>query len=300
MCGIVGYVGHREVVPLLVDGLKKLEYRGYDSAGVVVVHDGELETVRAEGKLDRLVRSLAGRPIDGSLGLGHTRWATHGPPLERNAHPIVDSKRRIALIHNGIIENFLEIKRRLLKAGWSFTSDTDTEVVANLISSLLDDGDLRSAVTRACRQLEGMYAFAAVSRDLREIVVARQGPPLLLGLGDSEHFLASDPTALLAYTRQVIFLENGDVGRLTADGYEITDLDGGSVERQVQSLDWDPVQIEKGGFKHFMLKEIHEQPQALQDTLAARVDFELGKVGFPDFAVGPMRGRLLDGGSHRP
>ena len=285
MCGIVGYVGHREVVPLLVDGLQKLEYRGYDSAGVVVVRNGELKTVRAEGKLERLKESLAGQPLAGSHGLGHTRWATHGPPLERNAHPIVDSKSRIALIHNGIIENFLEIKHRLQDAGWSFTSDTDTEVIANLISSLLDSGDLRTAVRQTCRQLEGMYAFAAVSHSTREIVVARHGPPLLLGLGEGEHFLASDPAALLAYTRQVVFLENGDVARLTADGYEVTDRDGAILERTVRRLDWDPVQIEKGGYKHFMLKEIHEQPQALQDTLAARVDFELARVGFEHFAI---------------
>ena len=285
MCGIVGYVGHREVVPLLIDGLRKLEYRGYDSAGVVVVRNGRLDTVRAEGKLERLEETLAERPIAGSHGLGHTRWATHGPPLERNAHPIVDAKRRVALIHNGIIENFLEIKQRLQARGWRFASDTDTEVIASLISFHLDgaaDGDLRGAVTRTCRELAGMYAFAAVSRYSagQEIVVARKGPPLLLGLGDGEHFLASDPAALLAYTRKVIFLENGDVARLTLDGCEVTDLEGRPVERKIQRLDWDPVQIEKGGYKHFMLKEIHEQPQALQDTLASRVDFELGKVGF--------------------
>ena len=185
MCGIVGYVGHREVVPVLIDGLKKLEYRGYDSAGIVVVRDGELATVKAEGKLERLTASLATRPIAGSHGLGHTPLGhPTGPPLERNAHPIVDSRERVALIHNGIIENFLEIKQRLTAEGWGFTSDTDTEVIANLISSYLDD-DLRAAVTRACRELEGMYAFAAVDREApeQEIVVARKGPPLLLGLG---------------------------------------------------------------------------------------------------------------------
>ncbi len=286
MCGIVGYVGHREVVPLLIDGLKKLEYRGYDSAGIVVVRDGELDTVKAEGKLERLKASLAARPVAGSHGLGHTRWATHGPPLERNAHPMVDSKNRVALIHNGIIENFLEVKHRLLDAGWTFTSDTDTEVVANLISSYFD-GDLRSAVVRACREIVGMYAFAVVASNTpeQEIVAARRGPPLLLGLGDGEQFLASDPAALLAYTRRVVFLENGDVARLTPGGHEVMDAVGKRVERNVQRLNWDPVQIEKGGYKHFMLKEIHEQPQALQDTLAARVDFELGKIGFEIFSV---------------
>ncbi len=286
MCGIVGYVGQREVVPLLLDGLGKLEYRGYDSAGIVVVKDGELLTVKAEGKLERLRQGLAERPIAGTHGLGHTRWATHGPPLEKNAHPIADAEGRIALIHNGIIENFLSIKRRLQQAGWSFSSDTDTEVIANLISSVLEV-DLLAAVRRAVGELEGMYAFAAVSGSSaeREIVAARRGPPLILGLGDGEQFLASDPAALLAHTREVVFLDNGDVARLTPAGHQIWDAEGAAVERPVHRLDWDPVQIEKGGYKHFMLKEIHEQPQALQDTLGGRVDFELGEIGFEDMTL---------------
>ncbi len=299
MCGIVGYVGHREVVPLLLDGLKKLEYRGYDSSGVVVVHDGGLETVRATGKLGRLQERLAGRaadnrPLVGSHGLGHTRWATHGAPLQRNAHPIVDARRRIALIHNGIIENFLSLKHRLLEEGWTFESDTDTEVIANLVSSYLE-GDLLQAVRRASHELEGMYAFAAVGHesDNPEIIVARKGPPLLLGLGEGEHFLASDPAALLTYTRQVVFLENYDIARLTADGYEVWNGDA-KVERSVHRLNWDPVQIEKGGYKHFMLKEIHEQPQALQDTLAGRVDFETGEIDFEDVALGAAELRSIE------
>src|SRR5580693_134735 len=209
MCGIVGYTGSREVVPLLMDGLRRLEYRVYDSAGVVSVADGRLQTLKAEGKLDRLKEKLEKAPIPGHYGLGHTRWATHGPPSERNAHPVVDARRRLALIHNGIIENFLPLKRRLAAEGWSFTSDTDTEVVANLISSYLDElgGDLRAAVDRARRELHGMYAFAVVAlprgdaadhgaasaggRERQEIVAARQGPPLILGLGRDEQFLAS-------------------------------------------------------------------------------------------------------------
>ena len=281
MCGIVGYVGHREVVPLLIEGLEKLEYRGYDSAGVVVVRDGALDRVRAEGKLARLKEQLLVRPVTGSYGLGHTRWATHGPPSERNAHPLVDAKNRVAVIHNGIIENFLQIKQELIADGWEFTSDTDTEVVANLISSLLDD-DLQEAVRQACLRLEGLYAFAAVScaSAAAEIVVARQGPPLLLGLGENEYFLASDASAILAHTKRVIFLENGDIARLTADGFRLLDHQGQALEREEHRLNWDPVQIEKGGYKHFMLKEIHEQPQALQDTLAGRVDFEIGRIDF--------------------
>jgi glucosamine--fructose-6-phosphate aminotransferase (isomerizing) len=281
MCGIVGYVGEREVVPVLMDGLRRLEYRGYDSAGVVTVEDGAFQTVKAEGKLDRLKEKLEQQPLAGHYGLGHTRWATHGPPSERNAHPMLDSRRRLALIHNGIIENFLPLKKRLLAEGWTFTSDTDTEVVANLISSYLD-GDLRAAVTRAVKELEGMYAFAVVSTETegQEIVAARQGPPLVIGLCEGEQFLASDPAALLAYTKDVIFLENGDIGRLTPAGVEIRDRAGQPVKRPVQRLNWDPIQAEKGGYKHFMLKEIHEQPQVVQETFAGRVDFERAEIHF--------------------
>jgi glutamine---fructose-6-phosphate transaminase (isomerizing) len=281
MCGIVGYVGNREVVPLLMDGLRRLEYRGYDSAGVVAVLDGELQTAKAEGKLDRLKEKLEKHPLAGRYGLGHTRWATHGPPSERNAHPMVDSRRRLALIHNGIIENFLPLKKRLMADGWTFNSDTDTEVVANLISSYLN-GDLRSAVAKAVAELEGMYAFAVVTveNEGQEIVAARQGPPLVIGLARDEQFLASDPAALLVHTKDVLFLENGDIARLTPAGVEIQDRQGRPVERAVQRLNWDPIQAEKGGYKHFMLKEIHEQPQAVQDTFAGRVDFERAEILF--------------------
>ncbi|HEX7184619.1 MAG TPA: glutamine--fructose-6-phosphate transaminase (isomerizing) [Thermoanaerobaculia bacterium] len=279
MCGIVGYVGTREVVPLLMDGLRRLEYRGYDSAGVVAVLDGELHTAKAEGKLDRLKEKLEKQVLRGHYGLGHTRWATHGPPSERNAHPMVDSRRRLALIHNGIIENFLPLKKRLIAEGWTFNSDTDTEVVANLISSYLV-GDLRAAVARAVNELEGMYAFAVVTTETegQEIVAARQGPPLVVGLCEGEQFLASDPSALLVHTKDVIFLENGDLARLTPAGIEIWNRDGDRIDRPVQRLSWDPIQAEKGGYKHFMLKEIHEQTQAVQDTFAGRVDFENARI----------------------
>ena len=289
MCGIVGYVGDKEVVPLLIDGLRRLEYRGYDSAGVVVVRDGHLDRVRAEGKLENLVTRLDAEPLAGSHGLGHTRWATHGPPVERNAHPMVDSRQRVALIHNGIIENYLPLKRRLQEAGWTFVSDTDTEVIANLISSHLDatHGDLLAATLAARAELDGMYAFAVVSTGThdgnQEIVAARQGPPLILGLGDGEQFLASDPAALLAHTRDVVFLENGDVARLTPNAVEVFDRDGEPVERRHRHLDWDPVQADKGGYRHYMLKEIHEQSQAVQDTFAGRVDFERGHVVLDGF-----------------
>ena len=281
MCGIVGYLGDKEVVPLLVDGLRRLEYRGYDSAGVAVIDGGRLATVKAEGKLDRLVEKLEKQPLAGSYGLGHTRWATHGVPSERNAHPMIDSRGRVALIHNGIIENFLPLKRRLIAAGWEFGSETDTEVVAALISSHLD-GDLSAAVAATVAELEGIFALAVVSTvsEEREIVVARQGPPLVVGLGEEEQFVASDPAALVSHTREVIFLENGDLARLTPRRVEIRDASGAAVDRPRVRLDWDPIQAEKGGYKHFMLKEIHEQPLALQETFGGRVDFERGVVGF--------------------
>ncbi len=286
MCGIVGYVGQREVVPLLLNGLRSLEYRGYDSAGVVVLRDGELEAVKAEGKLDRLIEKLDEQPLGGAYGLGHTRWATHGVPSERNAHPVVDAQQRVALIHNGIIENFLPLKEELIEQGWQFISDTDTEVVANLISSFLED-HLSVAMAKTVKKLEGMYALAAVSTQsaTQEIVAARNGPPLVLGIGEGENFLASDPAALLAHTRDVIFLENGDLARLTPDTIEIWDASGEKAERSRVRLDWDPIQVEKGGFKHFMLKEIHDQPQAIQDTFGGRVDFEEGTVGFENLEL---------------
>ncbi|MEO8276683.1 MAG: glutamine--fructose-6-phosphate transaminase (isomerizing) [Thermoanaerobaculia bacterium] len=294
MCGIVGYVGPREVVPLLIDGLRRLEYRGYDSAGVAVVENGQLETRRAEGKLDRLVERLARQPIHGSYGVAHTRWATHGKPTERNAHPVVDSKNRIAIIHNGIIENFLVIKRRLMADGWTFATDTDTEVIANLVSSYYD-GDLAAAVKRAVGELEGMYACALVGTESaeEEIVAVRQGTPLVLGLGKGESYLASDPAALIAHTRDVVFLDNGDIARLTRSGIQIWNRAGAPVERPVTRLNWDPQQVEKGGYKHFMLKEIHEQPQAASDTFGGRVDFETHRIGFDTLELAPDYVRSL-------
>jgi glutamine---fructose-6-phosphate transaminase (isomerizing) len=293
MCGIVGYTGSRQAVPILMDGLRRLEYRGYDSAGVVTIENGVMHTLKAEGKLEHLREKLATTPLSGHFGLGHTRWATHGPPSERNAHPMVDARGRLALIHNGIIENFLPLKRRLLEAGVAFHSDTDTEVVANLISAYLDAAGLVAAVRRACAELEGMYAFAVVSlagdaANRQEIVAARRGPPLVIGIGKDEEFLASDPTALLASTHDVLFLENGDVARLTPTTVEVWNADGHPVARPVHHLQWDPVQTEKGGYKHFMLKEIHEQSQAVQDTIAGRVDFEAGEVLLDSLGLSPQ------------
>jgi glucosamine--fructose-6-phosphate aminotransferase (isomerizing) len=296
MCGIVGYVGPREVVPLLLDGLKRLEYRGYDSAGVAVVDGGGLHTARAEGKLDELVKKVAESPLRGSFGLGHTRWATHGRPSERNAHPIVDTRGRVAVIHNGIIENFGELKSELKADGWTFSTDTDTEVIANLVSRELDrQPDLLAAVEAARERLRGHYAFAVIRGDgdasngHREIVAARQGPPLVLGVGDGEQFLASDPTALVSYTRRVVYLENGDIARLDQQGQEVHDRSGQPVQRPVRQLSWDPGQAEKGGYKHYMIKEIHEQPRVVQETFSGRVDFEKGRIELEELGIAPER-----------
>ncbi len=301
MCGIVGYVGPRPVVPLLLDGLRRLEYRGYDSAGVAVVDGAGLQTERAEGKLDELVRKLAAAPLAGSFGIGHTRWATHGRPSERNAHPVVDARGRVAVIHNGIIENFAELKAELRNEGWSFATDTDTEVIANLISRELNRrADLLAAVEAVRDRLQGHYAFAVLRGDgagddgHREIVAARQGPPLVLGAGDGEQFLASDPTALVSNTRQVVYLENGDVARIDAAGMVIHGRDGQPVERPLRQLSWDPGQAEKGGYKHFMIKEIHEQPRVVQETFSGRVNFERGSVELEELGLAPERLAVVD------
>jgi glucosamine--fructose-6-phosphate aminotransferase (isomerizing) len=299
MCGIVGYVGPREVVPLLLDGLKRLEYRGYDSAGVAVVNGNGLQTARAEGKLEELVRKVREHPLHGSFGLGHTRWATHGRPSERNAHPIVDARQRVAVIHNGIIENFAELKDELRRDGWDFATDTDTEVIANLVSRQLEaQSDLLAAVQATVARLQGHYAFAVLRGDAgngagngatREIVAARQGPPLVIGAGNGEAFLASDPTALVSYTREVVYLENGDVARLREGQLEVFGRDGQPVQRAVRQLSWDAGQAEKGGYKHFMIKEIHEQPRVVQETFSGRVDFERGRIELEELGIAPER-----------
>jgi glucosamine--fructose-6-phosphate aminotransferase (isomerizing) len=297
MCGIVGYVGPRPPVPLIVDALRRLEYRGYDSAGVAVIENGHIESVRAPGKLAELERKLGNHPLAGRYGLGHTRWATHGRPSERNAHPILDSLHRVAVIHNGIIENFGELRAELRRNGWSFTSETDTEVVANLVSAELESAPgLLEAVRRATARLTGHYAFAAVTtlRGDDEIVVARNGPPLVIGLADGEQFLASDPAALVAHTRDVIFLENGDLARLGRERVEIWDRAGARVDRRAQRLSWDSTQVEKAGFRHFMLKEIHEQPLAVQATIAGRARFEDGAIDLGELGLDDDRLRRIE------
>jgi glutamine---fructose-6-phosphate transaminase (isomerizing) len=279
MCGIVGYIGQKKVVPLILDGLKRLEYRGYDSAGVAVVsQNGKLEIRRASGKLRNLEEAVRLSPLEGMYGIGHTRWATHGRPTEENAHPHRDCTGDIVVVHNGIIENYLELKQQLIQKGHKFVTETDTEVIAHLIEANLN-GKLENAVQKTVKQLTGVYALAVVStKDPQKIVAARWGPPAVIGLGEDEFFVASDIPAVLHHTRNVFFLADGDIAVITPSGVRLTDFDGAAVERPVQHITWDPIMAEKGGFKHFMQKEIFEQPRAVRDTLVGRVSLDSGKV----------------------
>ncbi len=278
MCGIVGYVGGRDAVPVVIEGLRRLEYRGYDSAGVAVVRNGALLRRRSVGKLQNLVDSLAGDPLSGAWGVGHTRWATHGRPSEENAHPHQDCHGRIVVVHNGIIENYLALKARLAAAGHSFVTQTDTEVIAHLVESHYD-GSLEEAVRKTLPELEGIYALVLMHRDEPQtLVAARMGPPMVVGLAEGEHFLASDIPALLPYTRDFLFLDDGETVTVTPQSLRITDRNGRVVERKPQRIAWDPVQAEKGGYRHFMLKEIHEQPRAVRDTLLGRIGLDEGSL----------------------
>jgi glucosamine--fructose-6-phosphate aminotransferase (isomerizing) len=286
MCGIVGYVGTRDAVPVILEGLRRLEYRGYDSAGIAVVKDGRLERRRSVGKLGNLVESLRAEPLEGAFGLGHTRWATHGRPSEENAHPHADCSGRLVVVHNGIIENYLSLKTRLAAAGHRFVTQTDTEVVAHLVESHYQ-GALEQAVRKALAELEGIYAFVFLHQDEPQtLVAARMGPPMVVGLGEGEHFLASDIPALLPYTREFLFLDDGEVVRVTPERARISVRGGATVERAAQRITWDPVQAEKGGYRHFMLKEIHEQPRAVRDTLLGRIGLEQGEVHLEE--LGPV------------
>jgi glutamine---fructose-6-phosphate transaminase (isomerizing) len=286
MCGIVGYVGKRSVVPIIIEGLRRLEYRGYDSAGIAVAGNGEgLQLRRAEGKLRNLEEVIRQRPLQGTYGIGHTRWATHGRPTEENAHPHRDCTGKIVVVHNGIVENYLSLKKKLIEEGHKFTTETDTEIIAHLIekySSSSGNGrrpSLEDAVRQAVKQLSGVFALAVISTDdPNKIVAARNGPPAVIGLGNDEYFVASDVTAILHHTRDIFFLADGDMAVVTADGVQLTDFDGNAVVRQVQRVMWDPILAEKGGFKHFMLKEIYEQPRAVRDTTLGRVSQETGHI----------------------
>ncbi len=282
MCGIVGYVGNKQVVPLIIDGLRKLEYRGYDSAGIAVVDENHnLSLRRAEGKLRNLEEAIRLNPLDGNYGIGHTRWATHGRPTEENAHPHRDQSGKVVVVHNGIIENYLPLKERLALNGSVFKTETDTEVVAHLIGHYIEkDGlSLELAVRKAVQELRGIFALSIISVDEPDMVIAvREGPPVVIGLGDGEFFVASDIPPILQHTRDVFFLGDREIAVLTKDSVRVTDFDGNVVEPKQQRITWDPIMAEKGGFKHFMLKEIYEQPRAVRDTVQGRVSLDTGKV----------------------
>jgi glucosamine--fructose-6-phosphate aminotransferase (isomerizing) len=301
MCGIVGYVGSKRVVPVILDGLKRLEYRGYDSAGIAVAGNGEgLQIRRAEGKLRNLEESVRLRPLDGTYGIGHTRWATHGRPTEENAHPHRDCSGKVVVVHNGIIENYLSLKKQLAEEGHRFATETDTEVIAHLIEKyFLHHGNghrphLEEAVRRAVRELRGVFALAVIAvEEPNKIVAARNGPPAVIGLGKDEYFVASDVPAILYHTRDLFFLADGDVAVITPEGVELTDFQGQPIVRQVQHVTWDPIMAEKGGFKHFMLKEIYEQPRAVRDTWLGRVSQDSGKVFLDEMEISAAEFRGL-------
>ena len=276
MCGIIGYIGPRQATPLLIEGLRRMEYRGYDSAGVALWDGEAIEVRRAAGKIAKLEAAIAAHPVDGMVGIGHTRWATHGAPNERNAHPHLSADGSVAVVHNGIIENASVLRGALQDLGYVFRSDTDTEVIAHLVQELFD-GSLEEAVIHALRKIEGTYGIAVISsRDPGKIVAARKGSPLLIGVGIGENFLASDASAILAHTRQVVYLDDGDVAVIERDSYRVIDLDSTPLPRDVDRIDWDLAEIERGGYAHFMLKEIFEQPQSVENTMRGRLMLEDG------------------------
>ena len=279
MCGIVGYVGTKPVVPVLIGALRRLEYRGYDSAGIALVSGGQIEVRRSAGKLERLERIIQTDPVDGDYGVGHTRWATHGRPTEENAHPHRDCSGRLVVVHNGIVENYLQLKRELQQAGHRFETETDTEVIAHLVERELRGDGIENAVRRALRKLRGLFGVVLVhAEDPHKIVAVRNGPPIVVGIGDDEFLVASDIPAILDHTRDVVFLGDREMAVITHGGVEFTDFAGRAVSKATQRIQWDPVMAEKAGYKHFMLKEIFEQPWALQETILGRISEERARV----------------------
>src|SRR5437773_2953892 len=340
MSGIIGYIGNKRVVPVLLQGLQRLRYRGYDSAGLAVMRDGALDVRQCTGKLPNLAEAIRQNPLDGAYGIGHTRWATHGAPTEENAHPHRDCHGTVVVVHNGIIENYVELKQGLEAEGHKFTTETDTEVIAHLIEKHLEGNSergnakfetrnskldtrssasaaiaqtaaapgglaesaarsaptvgvaaanaitLEDAVSAAIRQVVGVFALAIIStKDLNKIVAVRQGPPAVIGLGKDEYFVASDVPAILYHTHDLLFLADGDLAVLTPDGVRLTDFSGQPIVRQVQHVTWDPIMAEKGGFKHFMLKEIYEQPRSVRDTTLGRISQETGHVSLDEMEI---------------
>ncbi len=286
MCGIIGYIGSKPVVPVLIEGLRRMEYRGYDSAGVAVVSPEGIALRRSAGKLVNLENAIRAEPVTGLYGVGHTRWATHGRPTEENAHPHRDCTGRIVVVHNGIIENYLELKKELQSQGHEFRTETDTEIVAHLVEREMRDDGLENAVRRALTYMRGMFAIVLVSvEDPEKIVAVRNGPPIVVGLGKDEFFVASDIPAILAHTRDVVFLGDEEMAIITRSGVAFTDYTGRAVSKTTQRVLWDPIAAEKGGHKHFMLKEIYEQPTAARDTILGRVSLDRGQIFLEDLNI---------------
>ena len=291
MSGIIGYIGNKRVVPVLLEGLQRLQYRGYDSAGIAVMQGHTLQVRRATGKLHNLEEVVRLNPVDGTYGVGHTRWATHGAPTEENAHPHRDCNGTVVVVHNGIIENYLELKQGLVAEGHKFATEVDTEVIAHLVEKYLEGGapggcNLEEAVRAAVNQLRGVFALAIIStREPNKIVAARQGPPVVIGLGKDEYFVASDVPAILYHTRDLFFLADRDLAVLTPNGVKLSGFDGHPVSRRVQHITWDPILAEKGGFKHFTIKEIYEQPRAVRDTALGRFSLETGQVFLDEMEI---------------
>ena len=286
MCGIIGYIGSKPVVPVLLDGLRRMEYRGYDSAGVALVSPEGISLRRSAGKLINLENAIRIDPVDGVYGVGHTRWATHGRPTEENAHPHRDCTGRIVVVHNGIIENYLDLKKELQSQGHDFKTETDTEIVAHLVEREMHGDGLENAVRRALSYMRGMFAIVLVSlEDPEKIVAVRNGPPIVIGLGEDEFFVASDIPAILSHTRDVVFLGDEEMAIITRSGVLFTDYAGREVSKTTQRVLWDPIAAEKGGHKHFMLKEIFEQPTAARDTILGRVSQEQGRIFLPDLNI---------------
>jgi glutamine---fructose-6-phosphate transaminase (isomerizing) len=295
MCGIIGYIGPKDVVPVLIDGLRRLEYRGYDSAGVAVVRDGRVDLRRSAGKLANLETVIGSTPITGDYGVGHTRWATHGRPTEENAHPHRDCTGKIVVVHNGIIENYLDLKLELQSQGHKFVTETDTEIVAHLVEREMKKDGLEMAVRRALLLMRGHFALVLISADDPEkIVTVRNGPPIVVGLGDGEFFVASDIPAILSHTRDVVFLGDEEMAVVTRTGVEFTDFFGRPVSKATQRVLWDPIMAEKAGYKHFMLKEIFEQPTAARETILGRVSQDSGKVFLEEMKVSDATLRAVD------
>jgi glucosamine--fructose-6-phosphate aminotransferase (isomerizing) len=295
MCGIIGYIGPKDVVPVLIDGLRRLEYRGYDSAGVAVVRNGAIELRRSAGKLSKLEDVISGQPLTGEYGVGHTRWATHGRPTEENAHPHRDCTGKIVVVHNGIIENYLDLKHELQRQGHKFVTETDTEIVAHLVEREMKDDGLENAVRRALLLMRGLFALVLISADDPEKIVAvRNGPPIVVGLGDGEFFVASDIPAILSHTRDVIFLGDEEMAIITRTGVAFTDFFGRPVSKATQRVLWDPIMAEKAGYKHFMLKEIFEQPTAARETILGRVSQDSGKVFLEEMKISDAQLRAIE------